>query len=221
MTPMTKHFIRAIDNIKKEILSLSTLVEERLNRAMRATRTLDGVLAQSIIDADTEIDQREVEIEEECLKILALHQPVAIDLRFIVAVLKINNDLERIGDLSVNIASRALALSKENKIDAPLDLLNLIAEKTQELLKKSLHSLIELNTEMAREVCLADEEIDEIYKEMYQVTQRNIENSPHNTKQLINYLSVSRNLERIADHATNIAEDVIYMIEGEIIRHRI
>ena len=219
---MSKHFIRAINGIKREILSLSSLVEESLRKAMKAMSELDSEAAQMIVDTDPEIDQREVEIEEECLKILALYQPVATDLRFVVAVLKINNDLERIADLSVNIASRAIALSKEPNIDAaPIDELNVLAEKVQKLFRDSLSSFIELDTNLARKVCAADQEIDDIYKKMYKITQAEIEKNPGHSKQLINYLSVSRNLERIADHATNIAEDVVYMTEGDIIRHRL
>ncbi len=216
---MTTHFIRAIDGLKAQLLSLTTLVEESLQRAMRAMRERNSVLAQEVVNSDEEIDSREVEIEEECLKILALHQPVAIDLRFLVAVLKINNDLERIGDLSINIASRALALSTLPPAQPAFDL-STFANKAQALFQKAIKSLIDLDTTLAREVCNADKEIDEMYREMYKATQATIEANPNATAQMLNFLSIARNLERIGDHATNIAEDVVYMIEGDIIRHK-
>ncbi len=217
---MTRHFEKAIDHLKREILSLSTLVEEKLAKSMLAVKNLDAVSAQSIADSDQEVDDKEVEIEEECLKILALYQPVAIDLRFVVAVLKINSDLERIGDLSVNIASRATALASSAHVTVPFDL-NQFASKTKQLLRDSLQALINMDCDLAKKVCELDLEIDALYKATYQNVQKAIEKDPSVTNQIINYLSVARNLERVADHATNIAEDVVYMIEGEIIRHRL
>lgn len=216
---MTTHFIKAIDGLKARLLSLTTVVEESLQKSMRAMRERNSVLAQEVINSDEEVDSREVEIEEECLKILALHQPVAIDLRFLVAALKMNSDLERIGDLSINIASRALALSSLPPAPPAFDL-STFANKAQTLFQKAIKSLIDLDTNLAREVCAADNEIDEMYRDMYKVTQKTVEADPKATAQALNYLSIARNLERIADHATNIAEDVVYMIEGDIIRHQ-
>ena len=175
-------------------------------------------MARQVIENDIEIDQTEIDVEEECLKILALHQPVAIDLRFIVAVLKMNNDLERIGDLAVNIAERALLLNEQVKIDFPFDFSG-IAEKTQRMLRSSLDAMVNLNPPLAREVCALDDEVDAINRKMYDQVKAAIQEHPENVDSLIALLSVSRYLERIADHATNIAEDVLYMIEGHIARH--
>ena len=215
---MSQHQHREQEKIKTQLLALSAVVEDRVWRAVKSVQENDGSLADSVISADEEIDQLEVELEEECLKFLALYQPVAIDLRFIVAVLKINSDLERIGDLAVNIAERATVLSVRNKIEGPFDL-SYMAERVRWMLRSSLDALVNLNTELAQKVCAADDEIDEIYSEMYEQIKKEIHLHPDWLDILIQQLSVSRHLERMADHATNIAEDVVYLIEGEITRH--
>jgi len=175
-------------------------------------------LAQTILDMDHEIDESEVEIEEECLKILALHQPVAVDLRFLSAVIKINNDLERIGDEAVNIAERVLIISKREKLEIPFDY-SLMAEKSESMLKKSLDSVVNMDLDGAVKVCISDDEVDDLQNKAYDVIKQAIKDNPDRVAYLINLLLISRHLERIADHATNIAEEVVYMIEGEIVRH--
>ena len=216
---MPKHLQREIENLKKNILVLGAKVEMAVHDATDAIEKRDGDLAQNVIDNDIQIDQQEVDVEEECLKILALHQPVAIDLRFIIAALKINNDLERIGDLAVNIAERAVFLATQPKPDISFDF-SRMASIAQWMLKKSLDALVNLSVEFAREVCAADDKIDSMNREMYIKVQHAIRIHPEQMESLIHLLSVSRHLERIADHATNIAEDIIYMIEGEIVRHK-
>jgi len=161
----------------------------------------------------------EVDVEEECLKILALYQPVAIDLRFIITALKINNDLERIGDLAVNIAERSEFLARQPEVHVPLDL-EKMTEKTQSMLTKSLDALVNMDCDLAHQVCAADDEVDAMNRQMYLTVQDGIRQHPEQLESLIHLLSASRHLERIADHATNIAEDVIYMAEGQIVRHR-
>jgi phosphate transport system protein len=217
---MTRHLVREVDKLKKMILGLSTQVEEVLFKAVKSVDEGDAVLAEAVVTGDREIDLEEVEVEEECLKILALHQPVAIDLRFIIAVLKINSDLERIADLAVNIASRARSLTKLPKVQAPLDY-NTMAEKVQLMLHKSLQALVKMDATLAREVMRSDDEVDAMHREMYSKLSALIRQNPNDADAYIHYLSVSRNLERVADHTTNIAEDVIYMIDGEIVRHGI
>jgi phosphate transport system protein len=216
---MAQHLQREIDRLKKEILRLGAIVENSVQMAVRAIEDRNLDLAEKVIDSDFEIDRSEVDLEEDCLKILALHQPVAIDLRFIIAVLKINNDLERIGDLAVNIAERVRFLSSMPSIKIPYDLQGLV-EKTRWMLRSSLDSLVKLDTTIARRVCSADDEVDNINREMYDLIKDAIRARPEHLDALIPYLSVSRYLERIADHATNIAEDVIYMVDGVIARHR-
>ncbi len=212
------HFEREIEKLKRMILSLGEDVEACVKRAVRALVRRDTTLAMKVIDSDFEIDQKEVDVEEECLKILALHQPVANDLRLVIAILKINNDLERIGDLGVNIAERAVYLSTHEKLDMPFDLQDM-AEKAQAMLKGSLDALINLDTQLARNVCKADDEVDAMNREVYALVEERILSNPKHINSLIQLLSASRYLERMADHATNIAEDVIYLVEGEIIRH--
>jgi phosphate transport system protein len=219
MARLLRYFEREIENINKLILSLGTMVEENVQNSLRSLTTRDSVLGLSVIDSDTKIDDMEVFIEEECLKILALYQPVANDLRLIIAILKINNDLERIGDLAVNIAERSVFLSTQDRVQIPEDL-NLMAKKTMVMLKGSLDAFVKRDSMLAREICLADDDVDEINRKMYAQFGENIRNQPDKLDCFTQLLSASRYLERVADHATNICEDVIYLVEGEIIRHR-
>lgn len=216
---MSRHLQREIGRLKRQILAISAVVEESVHKAVKTLQERDEELARSVIETDLEIDQMEVYMEEECLKILALHQPVGSDLRLIVAILKINNDLERIGDLAVNIAERAAFLATHEKIDLPLDF-PLMAEKAKAMLRRSLDALVERNADLAHRVCAADDEVDAINREAYTRVEEAIRRHPEQTESLIQLLSASRHLERIADHATNIAEDVLYMMEGEIVRHK-
>ena len=216
---MAKHLQREIENLKKKLLALSAKVETIVKDAISAIEKRDGDLARSVIDNDINIDNAEVEIEEDCLKILALHQPVAIDLRFIVTVLKINNDLERIGDLAVNIAERAAFLAGRPRLNISIDLVDM-AWNARSMLKKSLDALINHNAKLAYEVCAGDDIVDGMNRQMYLKVQEAILKNPEQISSLVHLLSASRHLERIADHTTNIAEDVIYMIEGRIIRHK-
>jgi phosphate transport system protein len=179
----------------------------------------DRNLARTVIDEDAEIDRMEVDVEEEVLKILALYQPVAADLRFVVAVLKINNDLERMGDLARNIAKRVVFLTNGEKIELPEDL-RPMAAKAQQMVKESLDALVNADTLLARRVRDADDDVDNMRRTVQDFCEKQIAEHPEHTEKLMRLLSVSRHLERLADLATNVAEDVIYMVEGEIVRHR-
>jgi phosphate transport system protein len=216
---MPQHLRREIENLKKKILALGARIEEAVRNATLSIQERNREMALQTIENDYEIDQYEVEIEEDCLKILALHQPVAIDLRFIVAVLKINNDLERIGDLAVNIAERAEFLATREPVGVSLDFVTM-ADKAQMMLKMSLDALVNLSVETAQQVRSSDDEIDSMNRQMYLKVQQALRDKPDRIESLVHLLSVSRHLERIADHATNIAEDVIYMTEGQIVRHQ-
>lgn len=217
---MTRHLHREIRNIEKKILGLSAVVQQNVERSVRALVERDRRLAAEAMRVDDEeIDTTEVIIEEDCLKILALHQPVASDLRFLISVLKINNDLERIGDMAVNIAERADYLADTCAEDPPIDI-RPMCQKTQEMLRRSLDALVNLDADMARSVLAQDDEVDELNRANYAAIQDRIRSNPDQIEPLMHYLAVSRHLERIADHATNIAEDVIYMVAGEIVRHR-
>lgn len=207
-----------IERLKKNILSLSAVVEDAVRKAILAAERRDSIMAQSVLAGDDQIDVLEVELEEECLKILALHQPVARDLRFIIAVLKINNDLERIGDLAANVAERAIYLA-EHKDVAPPPTLSELAARAQEMVHMSLDALVRTDAAVAREVLRTDDEVDALYRGMYERVQQRVKDNPGQIGGIFQWLSISRYLERMADQATNIAEDVIYMMEGEIIRH--
>jgi phosphate transport system protein len=216
---MTEHMKREVDKLKKKLLSLCDIVEKSFLQAVKSIKGRNADLAKKVIEGDIAIDQMEVDVEEECLKMLALYQPVAIDLRFIITALKINNDLERIGDLAVNIAERGQFLAKQHDVDVPFDL-EKMAEKTQSMLRDSLEALVNMDCNLAHKVCAADDEVDDMNRQMFQIVQERICSHPKQTESLIHLLSASRHLERIADHATNIAEDVIYMVEGKIVRHK-
>ena len=216
---MAKHFHKELEKIKNRILSLGAIVEDRSRMSIKAIETRDTSIAKQIIKGDYEIDEMEVEIEEECLKILALYQPVAVDLRFIATVIKINSDLERIADETVNIAKGVNYLSKtKHHFDFDFDFTEMV-DKTQFMLKRSLDALVNLDTDVAVKVCILDDEVDKINGEVHRLVKDAIKKHPEQGEHLINLLLISRHLERIADHATNIAEEVIYLIKGEIVRH--
>ncbi len=209
---------KEITVLKKKILQMAAIVEESVRKAVSAVKLKNEVLADEVIQNDDGIDIMENELEEECLKILALHQPVAIDLRYVVACLKINNDLERIGDLAVNIAQRAKAISHLGDDFIP-DSIGEEIEKALLMLKMSLDSFVEIDVKLASEVSRMDDEIDALNRNMYKEIGKMIIKNPERTEHLLHVLGVSRQLERIGDYACNISEDVIYMIEGKIVRH--
>lgn len=213
------HLIRQeLDRLEKQLLTLTAVVEESVQQAIKALAGHDRELARQVIENDKQINRLEVEIEEECLKVLALHQPVANDLRMIVAILKINNDLERIADQAANICQRALAVSESPQSICPLEL-DLMADKVIDMLEKALDSLVNADLKLARTVLKLDDEVDTIHSQNYQAFKDYVRQHPETVDSVLNYLTVSRYLERIADLATNIAEDVIYLNEGTIVRH--
>ncbi len=210
---------KELDRLKKQILFLGAMVEEHVDMAIRAVEKKDAGLAEEVIKADLKVDELEVEIEEECLKLLALYQPVAEDLRFIIAVIKINHDLERIGDEAVNISERMVYISTRPPVPVSFDY-RLMSEKTREMLKSSLDALVNMDEDLANSVRLKDDEVDQINREIFDHIKQAILENPDKGGYLINLFSICRNLERIADHATNIAEEVIYLVEGIIQRHK-
>jgi phosphate transport system protein len=215
---MTKHFRKELENIKKHILTLGSMVEDLVHTSVQAVDRVDADLADRIIQRDREINETEVDIEEECLKVLALHQPVAVDLRFIIAVIKINNELERIGDQAVNIAQRVQVIAKRPKPPFWFDYSEM-GEKAQKMLRMSLDALVNMDVDLAYKVITLDDEVDRIKSEAYDKIKQAIQDLPERVGYYINLLLISRHLERLADHATNIAEEVIYLVEGEIFRH--
>ncbi|MBN2789952.1 MAG: phosphate signaling complex protein PhoU [Candidatus Delongbacteria bacterium] len=215
---MSIYLQNELRKLKKKIFSQCTVVEESLRFAIKALLNKDGDTADKVIEKDDQIDRFEIEIEEDCLKMLALYQPVATDLRLIVSILKINSDLERVGDLAQNIAQRAKALVNLEGEIPDFDF-NGMCNLSLKMLNDSIDSLVDLDMQKAQAVIDTDNEIDDMNSRMYDIFVEQVSKDPHKMKLYLNYLSVSRYLERIADHATNISEDVIYMIEGTIVRH--
>ena len=215
---MTHHIERQIENLKERILRLGTLVEEAISKSITALINRDTSLAQRVIANDSEIDAMEVEVEEECLKMLALYQPVAADLRFVVAALKINNDLERMGDLARNIAKRVTQLEGGDPYDLPPEI-RTMATQAQEMVRQCLDAVVKRDPTLARQVREEDDIVDEARQRIQRRVLQGIKDQPENVENLLRINSVSKHIERIADMATNIAEDVVYMVEGDIVRH--
>jgi phosphate transport system protein len=216
---MTRHIQRQLDRLKRRILDVAAFVEDAISKSISALNTRDANLAQRIILDDVVVDRMEVEVEEECLKILALYQPVAADLRFVVAALKINNDLERMGDIAKNIAKRAKWIAQEDPIELPLDLHDM-ARDSQQMVRQSLDAFVTADAKLARRVHDQDEVVDASRERIRDHVFSRIASDSNHVEQLMKLNSVSKHLERLADMATNIAEEVIYMAEGEIVRHR-
>lgn len=216
---MAKHLARQLDQLKQRILVVGSLVESAIADAIVAIAHRDETAAKKVIEQDAEIDRMEIEVEEDCLKILALYQPAASDLRFVVAVLKINNDLERTGDLAGNIAKRALYLARTDPVSARIDF-GPMAARAQNMLKQSLECLIEANASRAYQVRQDDDELDSMRRVIHQEIRVAIREHPVQTEPLLKLYAVAKHLERIGDMAGSIAADVIYMVEGDIVRHQ-
>jgi phosphate transport system protein len=215
---MTVHLQNEMQAIKERILTQASLVERNLSLAIGAVEQRSTPPAREVIESDAAVDKAEVSIEEECLKLLALYQPVAIDLRTIITVLKINNDLERVGDLAVNIAERALYLADTTPVSPAVDF-GPMARIAKEMLRKSLDAMAQFSAAMAHEVCRMDDSVDEMNRAMYHTVRTALNSAPQDIDTWLSLLTVSRCLERVADLATNVAEDIIYLIDGRIIRH--
>lgn len=216
---MALHLQRQINALKKMILSLGTTVEESVQDAISAIERRDIEMAKTVVRRDQTIDEMSIELEEECLHTLALHQPVAFDLRFIAAAMKIGSELERIGDLAVNIAEQAVYLIEGIRAEpVPFDLPGM-TQRVREMVQKSLDALVNFDKDLAIRVCEMDDAVDQIHRTMYSKVENAIRGDPELVQTYIHLLSVSRNLERMADHAVSVAEDVLYMAEGEIHRH--
>lgn len=215
---MSRHLKSDLERLEKRLLLLGSRVEDSVRKAIRALLEGNEGLAQDVIDSDHNFDNEEVEVEEDCLKILALHQPVANDLRFVTACLKINSDVERIGDLAVNIAERAQALRSAVPMPPP-PLLAPMMEETTSMLRFCLDSFVRGDVRLARKVLRTDASVDDMNRRTILELIERMRRDSSIVEPAILYLSASKNLERIADHATNIAEDVVYMVEGDIIRH--
>jgi phosphate transport system protein len=216
---MSKHLERDLDNLQQDLLALASSVEEAIHKATQALQERNSRLAHEVIEGDSVIDAEENQIEEECLKMLALHQPVAVDLRRIVSALKINTELERMGDLAEDIAERAAHLAHMQEIHIG-DRLQRMTDVTTTMVRQSLDAFVNLDARLARVVCRLDDEVDRHNTDIIEILIALMQKTPELVEPGLSMFSAVRHLERIADHATNIAEDVVYLVEGEIIRHR-
>lgn len=214
-THYTFHY--ELNRLNKKVLKLSAMVEDRVRQAALAIQNHDEKLIQTLILSDYEVDDMEIEIEEECLKILALHQPVAGDLRFLIAVIKINNELERIADIAVSIGMRVQTIAKTHDGAFYFDYKEM-SEKVVTMLKMSIDALIDRDAAMARRIFVIDDEIDALRSKAYKTIKEVLERHSGDPAGLINTYLLARHLERIGDRATNIAEEVIYLVEGAIVR---
>lgn len=217
---MSIHLSKEIIRLKKLMSTLCSKVENSMTQSMLSVINEDRALASKIMTQDTEIDTMEIHLEEECLKILALYQPVAVDLRYVVACVKMNNDLERIGDLSAKIAKNVVAISEISEIkNFDTTHLREMMEYARQMVKESLDALFDMNKELAEKVKISDDKVDKLNKKIHIELNKKIRESPENTEYFIRLLGISSAIERIGDYATNIAEDIIYMITGDIVRH--
>jgi phosphate transport system protein len=216
---MSIHLQRDLEALEQNLLGQSSLVEQMVFRSVQSLRELRVEIAQEVIASEETVNYREVEIEEECLKILALHQPVAVDLRRVATVLKINSDLERIADLAVNISERTHSLVLHPNFQMPAHLDEMV-EAAMAMLRESLDAFVRLDVTAAREVCLRDDVVDELNRQLIADLYDLVQANPADIEAAFHFYSASRHVERIADHATNISEDVIYLVDGEIARHR-
>jgi phosphate transport system protein len=215
---MSRHFHDELEALKQTLLAMGGLVEDQIRRAMRALLDRDDLLAQEVIDRDRQVNAYDVEVDERCVELLALHQPAAGDLRFITTAMKIVTDLERIGDQAVNIAHRVLELNREPQVKPYIDLPRM-AEQAQRMVKESLDAFVARDPHLARRVCAADDAVDGLRDQIFRELLTFMMEDARTIPRALRLILISRFFERVADHATNIAEMVIYLVEGNMVRH--
>jgi phosphate transport system protein len=216
---MSKHLTRDLENLQRQILAMAGLVEESIYKSIQSLQEHDRSLAEEVIAGDNKIDELDNAVTEECLKLLALHQPVASDLRRIATVFMITTDLERMGDLAADIADRAVSLAGPRTIPIP-DKLPRMTDMTTSMVRQSLDAFVNLDSKQARRVIRLDDEVDRFNDEIIDELMDRMKKSPDAIEPNLSLFSAVRHLERVADHATNIAEDVLYLADGELVRHR-
>jgi phosphate transport system protein len=215
---MERHRDQDLEQIRRTLLRMGGLVERQIREAMQALVERDGIRAEAVIRMDDEVDQLQKEIDGQCSRMLALQQPMATDLRFLVATMKIATDLERMGDSAVNVSQAVGVLNQEPPLKPYIDLPRL-AQITQEMVRDSLDSFVRRDARQAMEVCERDDEVDGLYKQLFRELVTFMAEDSKNITRALHLLLIARNYERIADHATNIGEDVIFFVEGRDVRH--
>jgi len=213
-----KHFVEELDDLKKRLLEMGGLVESAVYRSVASVVEKDAEQAQQVLKNEARINQMEIEIDELATRLLATQQPMAVDMRFLTAAIKINNDLERMGDLAVTVVERALSLMHEPVIRPVIDIPQM-AKLTESMVRKRLDAFVRGDAELARSVLLSDDAVDDLRDVIYEELIRYMMESPDNVRPGVNLMFVARNLERLADHATNIAEDVLFLVQGVDVRH--
>jgi phosphate transport system protein len=215
---MPRHFHEELEALKQTLLAMGGLVEDQIRRVMRALVERDDALAEEVIERDQQVNAYDVEVDETCVSLLALHQPTAGDLRFITTTMKIVTDLERMGDQAVNIAQRVLELNREPQLKPYIDLPRM-AERAQRMVKESLDAFVARDTALARQVCAEDAEVDALKEQIFRELLTFMMEDARTIPRAIRLILISRFLERLADHATNIAEMVIYLVDAKMVRH--
>ena len=215
---MSRHFHEELEALKQTLLAMGGLVEDQIRHVMQALVDRDDALATEVIERDRQVNAYDVEVDAQCVELLALHQPAAGDLRFITTAMKIVTDLERIGDQAVNIAQRVLELNREPQLKPYIDLPRM-AEKAQRMVKESLDAFVARDTALARQVCGEDAEVDALKEQIFRELLTFMMEDPRTIPRAIRVILISRFMERVADHATNIAEMVVYLVEGKMVRH--
>lgn len=215
---MIRHFDEELKELKEKILRMGGLVEDQIRGAIRALTERDSALARQIIDNDLRVNALDVEVDEDCLRLLALHQPAARDLRFVTTTMKISTELERMSDLAENICERAIELNEEPQLKPYIDLPRM-ANWTLRMVKESLDALVNQDTALARKVCADDDFVDNLTEQLFRELLSFMIENPQTISRAIRLTFIGKYIERIADHATNMAELVVYLVEGKIIRH--
>jgi phosphate transport system protein len=213
-----KRYEEELKKLREEILYMGGMIEDQIQKSIKSLVERDSKLAEVIIERDHEVNRLDVDIDDICVRLLALHQPAGRDLRFITTGLKITTDLERIGDMAVNICERALELNQEPQLKPYIDIPRM-ARVAQRMIRESLDAFVREDTELALKVCKDDEEVDQLNSQIFREVVTFMIDDPHTINRAIKISSISKYLERIADHATNIAEMVIFMVKGKSIRH--
>jgi phosphate transport system protein len=216
---METHFQQELNKLKENLLKMAGLVERAITNAIEALVQRDTPLAEKTIVEDKAINEMEIVVDEWCLKLLALHQPLAADLRFITSAMRINTELERIGDLSVNICERVISLNQEPQLKPYIDIPRM-AEITKTMVKDVLDAFVRSDAKLARLVCVRDDQVDALNDQVFRELLTYMMSDPKSIARAVHLIIVSRCLERIADHTTNIAEGVIFMVKALVIKHR-
>ncbi|MGZ8949713.1 MAG: phosphate signaling complex protein PhoU [Candidatus Aminicenantales bacterium] len=220
MSKIERPFDEELKALKEKLLGMASRAEEQIALAIRGLKDREEKLACQVLDREESINLLDIEIDEMCMRLLALRQPMATDLRFITSAMKISNDLERIGDLAVNIAERTIDLLKSPQLKPLIDIPRM-AQMSQDMVRDALNAFVNLDDKLARDVCERDDKVDDLNNQVFRELLTYMMEDPGTISRAVDLILVGRHLERIADHATNIGEDVIYMVKGKTIKHHI